>query len=376
MRKLATLTLTVALAACMGDTVAPNMAEAPESLVEATESPVMFAAADETDPTRPDANSLHRFEVPAGPGSIDISLINTLTYWGRFDIKWRWDGRGGGQRVEIQCGSADRQPVPTGYPQAQGKGSRFTRDGWVNARIEMVGSVIYTPAPTPATRNSKVYTDPGTYRSADMGIRHTVRVSWDERPDTGRLTLEWQAWSCRKYNYLGQPYGQYPIEVVTEPDTTTTVNPPPPLDTLYIAPTRSGSIEFSPPSSWTGRGQAQVAGCGTDFHWIQGGGNLNGAVWVECSRSARSVTIRTDGTKVTTPNESSKVTLSWSVRVNLPTPLEVEWQPIAGSSWQPSDGGPIDKRKIMLCRPPDERTKTIPTAGGGTITVVDPTLTC
>ena len=85
------------------------------------------------------------------------------------------------------------------------------------------------------------------------------------------------------------------------------------------------TITVEMPTEWTGRGRPQISG---------GAGRWEG--WEG---------LRIDGT----PREAGGTfLLHWTRRPKGPAPIVIQWQPVAGQDWQPSDGKPVEHRQILV----------------------------
>ncbi len=249
----------------------------------------------------------------------------------------------------------------TGRPQVQGLGpGPFHRGALTNGRVELVNGEIQVYRITHGTTK--------------------VRVRYDSRPSSWTFVLEWQPWVPCYLDHWWQadePYGKTRMTIRDKPDTTPTAGDPVPLKTVYRKKhgfnplnlnEKVDEIVFTVPASWRNtKGRPQVAGCGRDFSWVgQGGGTTRGdRADIVCFRTSENyVHIRYEklihGTwrSLDLPEVArdadvllERIRLWWSIRPSGDIPVTVEWQPVAGSDWRPSDGGPLGKRSFTIIDP-------------------------
>ena len=197
-------------------------------------------------------------------------------------------------------------------------------------------TVTATPAPTADLDVSVTVSQSGDF--ATTGTQ-TVTI-----PTTGSVTLTVSTIDDSKH----EPDGSVTATVddgtgyaVSSTDGAATVdvsdNDPAPSDGNAAAVV-NGSITLDVPDSWTGRGKPQVTG---GAHRLAGWSGLG-----------------FDFQGLGSP--PGTITVSWSSRpagnVNLP----LEWQPVAGSGWQWSDGGPIGLTTVEITDPPPAQPQPEP----------------
>ncbi len=100
----------------------------------------------------------------------------------------------------------------------------------------------------------------------------------------------------------------------------------------HEAAVADGSVTIDVPASWQGRGRPQVSG---------GARRLSG--WSGLGFGFQGL-----------GSPPSTVTVSWKSRPAGDVKLPLEWQPVAGSDWQSSDGGPVGLFKVSIADPQPE----------------------
>ena len=129
---------------------------------------------------------------------------------------------------------------------------------------------------------------------------------------------------------------------------------PPVTSEGHAAAIVNGSVTIEPPDSWTGRGKPQLTG---------GAHRLDGWTGIALSVSGLGA-----------PPQA--LTVSWASRPQGDVSLPLEWQQVAGSRWQQSDGGPIGLTTVKITDPPTASTPEVSvTAGGGVTEGGDATFT-
>ena len=108
--------------------------------------------------------------------------------------------------------------------------------------------------------------------------------------------------------------------------------PPAPvvLPASVEAPQKSGSLRVAAPAEWQGRGKVQVAGGAK----ARDAGKFSG--------------LRIDPRLFAADDPDRTFSLSWSRRWLGTLEIVLEWQPVAGDGWQPSDGGPVEPRVLTV----------------------------
>ncbi len=125
---------------------------------------------------------------------------------------------------------------------------------------------------------------------------------------------------------------------------------PPAASDGHAAAVANGSVTIAAPDTWTGRGRPQVTG---------GAHRLDGWTGIQFSVSGLG-------------SPPAALTVSWASRPAGDVSLPLEWQPVAGSDWQSSDGGPIGLTTVKITDPAPTPTPTptpeVSVAAGGGIT--------
>ncbi len=121
---------------------------------------------------------------------------------------------------------------------------------------------------------------------------------------------------------------------------------PPAASDGHAAAVANGSVTIAAPDSWTGRGRPQVTG---------GAHRLDGWTGIQFSVSGLG-------------SPPAALTVSWASRPAGDVSLPLEWQPVAGSDWQSSDGGPIGLTTVKITDPAPTPTPEVSVTAGGGIT--------
>ena len=120
--------------------------------------------------------------------------------------------------------------------------------------------------------------------------------------------------------------------------------PPPPSGTALpgtvAAAVSNGVVTLARPSGWTGSGKIQF-----------GGGS-------KTRDKGKFTTLRIENA------DADSFDVTWVSRAPGTLRLTLEWQPVAGSSWQPSDGGAQDPRVLTIEDPSATKPVVTVTAGG------------
>ena len=91
------------------------------------------------------------------------------------------------------------------------------------------------------------------------------------------------------------------------------------------AGTGKDGLTIAYPDEWTGRGKPQIAG------------------------GPRAMAPGWQGAQVLFSWNKRTFKLVWTARPPGRVWLTLEWQPVKGAVWRPSDGGPLEKRILQLC---------------------------